>query len=162
MISIYLPYMPPSMNAAYENIPRRRVGKKVMGGGRRLTEAGKLFKIKVSQHVVKHLSYATKQIKPNSAIGLYVAFGLPGMFNKGYPEKTDARYKKVDSSNRVKILEDALTECINFDDSQIVFSIVTKYPSKEEETRLWLWNEDEEVIGGRLSNAFDGIAGLIP
>lgn len=162
MISLYLPMLPPSMNKAYENIPRRKVGKKFIGGGRRLTNEGKKFKTDVAQFVVKNLAAETKQIKTNAGIGIYVAFGFPEMLNKGYPEKTNARYKKLDSSNRVKILEDALTECINFDDSQIVFSVVTKYQSKEEETRLWMWNEDEEVLGGRLNNAFSSLAGLNP
>ena len=162
MISLYLPMLPPSLNKAYENIPRRKVGKKFTGGGRRLTDEGKKFKADVAQFVVKYLAAETKQLKPNAAIGLYVAFGFPDMFNRGYPEKTKARYKKLDASNRVKILEDALTECINFDDSQIVFSVITKYPSKEEETRLWIWNEDEEVTGARLSNAFSSLAGLNP
>lgn len=160
MIHIRLPFLPPTLNHMYENIPKRRIGKKMIGGGRRLTNAGKEFKLNVSQVVLRNHAMETGQLGPISGIGLYVAFGFPNLLNKGYPEKSESRYKKLDVSNRLKALEDGLTETINFDDSQIIFSVSTKHLSKSEESLIWLWNEEQELIGARLTQSFSSFAGL--
>jgi Holliday junction resolvase RusA-like endonuclease len=160
MIYIYLPFLPPSMNHMYDNIPRRKVGNKFIGGGRRLTNSGKKFKNDVKQVVLKHHATQTGELNPSDGIGIYAAFGFPNLFNKGYPEKTDARYKKLDVSNRRKALDDGLAEVINIDDSQIVYTTDNKYLSEIEETHIWIWNEDVEKIGARLTQSFASIAGL--
>jgi Holliday junction resolvase RusA-like endonuclease len=161
MIYFELPFLPPSVNAAYVNIPKRRVGKKMIGGGKRLTEDGKLFKQDVKAIILKTNAANTSQLKDNAALGIYMFFGFPNMLNKGYPDSADTKYKKIDLTNRIKLLEDAIVETIGIDDSQFVYSIGAKYESKEKETKVWLWNEDTEHTAAWLNQYFAQLAGPI-
>ena len=162
MIYIHLPFLPPTVNNAYETIPKRRIGKKMVGGGRRLTKEGKAFKRELAQHILEHHAMETGQIGAIAGIGIWVSVGFPDLLNKGYPEKAKTRYKKKDALNRRKVLDDGLSEVLAFDDSQIIFDNTTKYLSQVEETRIWMWDEEVEAIGARLTQAFASLAGLSP
>ena len=51
--------------------------------------------------------------------------------NKGYPNTAEKRFKKVDLSNRIKLLEDVLKEVTQIDDSQTFMITVVKNQVEE-------------------------------
>jgi Holliday junction resolvase RusA-like endonuclease len=159
MIYVYLEGLPPSANQAYFNLPSKKTNKGVQRGGRGLTKAGKAYKQAVVQHIVQHHAMQTGQLKKEASIGMLTAYGFPNMLSKGYPQEAKHRFIKQDLANRPKLLQDAICEATVIDDSQICFDYKYKYQSGIEETRIWIWNEDEEPIGQQLLGAFSTIAG---
>lgn len=148
MICIVLPSLPPSSNQAYFNHP---------AGGRALTKAATKYKKDVVAHIVKHHATETGQLRKDATIGCLIAYGFPELTNKGWPKKASTRYKKNDLANRPKLLQDAICEATAMDDSQICFDYKYKYQSEKAETRIYIWNEEDEPFGQRLLGAFDEI-----
>lgn len=111
--------MPISVNKAYVTIRGRRA----------LSKEGKIYKSAVTTGVAKQLSLCsdfTDLINDQTALKLEITLYLERTENKGYPNKTKTRYKRVDVSNRVKLLEDALFDALGVDDSIVFSLIVTK------------------------------------
>ena len=131
LVSIELP-MPPTINKAY--ITTR-------SGRRILSTEGKAYKQQVKVKVglladLKSIGIADTPVRLE--IDLY----LP-VLNKGWSMgKTKSRYKRVDVSNRVKLIEDAFFESIGVDDSQVFVLIVRKHNSDEQGALLSLFQED--------------------
>lgn len=148
MIYIVLDGVPPSDNQAYFNNP---------AGGRTLTKAGTRYKKDVIQHIIKHHANETRQLRKDVALGCLIAYGFPEMFNKGWPDKAKTKFKRIDVSNRDKLLHDAIVEATTVDDSQIAFDYKYKYLAEKPLTTIYIWNEDDEPIGQRLLAAFDAI-----
>ena len=135
MIELRIPWLPPSANNAYFNLPR---------GGRTLTNKGKKFKRETAAHLVQTYPTQLKFFEPNRPYGLAIQFVFENMLNKTYPEKAATRYKKVDTSNRLKLLEDVLAEVANTDDSQHLFLLIDKYDGAPEATKIWAWDLERE------------------
>jgi len=135
--------LPPTDNNAYENIPVRRIRGKPIGGGRRLSEEGRAFKLEATNHLARHHTIEIGLLKKNVLYVVWLVFWFPELTNKGWPKKTDTRYKKLDGTNRDKLLLDVLAELTGVDDSQYSDVVVSK---REGEPRVDVcyWNTEEE------------------
>lgn len=145
MIRLELPGIPPSVNNAYTNNPKRRLPNgQMVGGGRKLTTEGKNYltttKATLAQKFRKELVF----LKPNIPYLVVVRMFFETIENAGYPKKTDTRYKTFDITNRIKLLEDALKDAGGFDDSQTLMFLTHKVQGLPERTVIWLWNVEEE------------------
>ncbi len=135
MIKLTLPTLPPSSNHAYFNLPR---------GGRSLSETGRAYKIGVTTTLQREYRKEMMFFQKNAPYLLLARFFFQAITNKGYPEKTATRYKKVDGSNRLKLLEDALKDAAGIDDSQFLQTFWEKKVASSEHTELWVWNLEAE------------------
>ena len=103
--------LPPSVNTLYFN----------NGHGRSLSTEGRAYKARVIGAIVS--SAQTHQFPDDPALkglkrlGLEISLYLEEVENAGWPGKAKSRYKRVDASNRVKVLEDAVSEALGLDDS---------------------------------------------
>lgn len=117
MVSIALPFFPPSVNDAYFTKGRIRV----------LTKEGKKFKTEVKTYLARNcpqfLSFFTK----DHAYELLFVTYFETVINKTWsPDSSVAKYKRLDASNRVKLLEDVIAEATGYDDSQNLVVSVKK------------------------------------
>jgi len=142
MIHFQIPGLPPSSNNAYFNLPR---------GGRSLTAAGKKFKNETKTFLAQRYMKALAELKPNQPYLVYIRLYFDGLTTTTYgkPKGAESRYKKVDASNRVKLLEDVLKDITNVDDSNTMTLIVTKRlvdrgPAAKERTEVFMWNTEQE------------------
>jgi hypothetical protein len=135
----HIPWLPPSANHAYFNIP---------GGGRTLTSKGKKFKKETSAHIVRHYPTELRWLLRDIPIGLAVRFHFQQLVNKGWPDKAKTRYKKIDASNRLKLLEDAVADATGTDDSQYQIVMVSKVQGTPEATHVWMWDLDKNPEAG--------------
>ena len=124
MIDVDLP-LPPSVNRAYAT---------TRSGRRLLTSEGKLYKQSVRDIIGQRYSVVTPELthlgqKPLSlSVKIYTR-----VENKGWSDgKVKNRYKRVDISNRVKLLEDALFEALGVDDCLVFKLTVEKIDSDDE------------------------------
>lgn len=137
MISISLPGLPPSANQAYFNLPR---------GGRTLSKAGKGYKTETSANIIRNHQSSIRDIKKNWPYGLAIKLTLEHLYNDTWPEKAANRYKKVDVSNRIKLLEDALVDSLGIDDSQMIMVLAYKQVGTPESTKIVVWDYETERL----------------
>lgn len=135
MIHITLLGIPLSSNHAYFNHPR---------GGRALTKEGKKYKVETTTYIARAYPAALATIRKNEPYCVYFRLYIPDVENSGWPKKAENRYKTLDVSNRVKLLEDALKDACGIDDSQHFIVIVEKRPGQPK-TEIFMWNLQEEV-----------------
>jgi Holliday junction resolvase RusA-like endonuclease len=138
MIQLEIEGIPPSANNAYFNHPR---------GGRVLSKDGKKFKKETSAFIVQKYFQELGDIKANHPYGIMAVFYLPNLENKGFKlGKAQTRYKRIDTSNRVKLLEDALVDAIDVDDSNFMFVGSMKKWGEKEKTVLLVWDARMESL----------------
>lgn len=135
MIYLRVPSLPPSTNHAYFNLPR---------GGRTLTSAGKKYKRETAAHISQRYPKEMATLKPDVPYLLHVRFHLSDLENKTWPTSAKTRYKRIDASNRLKLLEDVLAEVAGIDDAQNLMIILEKCQGAEEYTEIWVWNLEVE------------------
>jgi len=134
MIRFDIPYFPPSTNKAYFN----KYGKQV------LSKVGRAFKKMVSAHVASNYPTECATFKKNAPYLVYLRVYIPQLENKTWPDKCKTRYKVLDSTNRVKLVEDALKDALGIDDSQHIAFLVHKIEGPER-LEAFFWNLEEEV-----------------
>ena len=122
-IQVRLPF-PPSVNKAYAS---------TRGGRRVLSKEGRLYKQAVREVIGK--AYGLKPHILGDVDKLHLSITLhTRCINKGWSTgNAKSRYKRVDVSNRVKLLEDALFESIDLDDSHVFCLNICKTHSESEE-----------------------------
>jgi Holliday junction resolvase RusA-like endonuclease len=147
LIRISLAGLPPSSNHAYFNLPR---------GGRTLTTKGRGYKTETSAFVIRFHQNDIRELKRNHPYGLAVKLVFTNLYNETWPAKASSRYKKVDVSNRVKLLEDSLMDAFGLDDSQILDLHLGKRTGENEFTHILLW--DQETCSA--ADAYDAYARL--
>lgn len=112
LLRVWIPFLPPSSNKIYE--PAWVRGKP---RGKRLSGAGRKFKIKAMQVLQKGGRVALLDFKEHIPYELILAVFLPRVVNKGWAAgKADNRYTKVDVTNRIKLIEDTVADAIGVDD----------------------------------------------
>jgi Holliday junction resolvase RusA-like endonuclease len=136
VIALSLPGLPPSANNAYFNVPR---------GGRALTKDGRAYKLRVVTHLTQHFRKEMLFFKKNTPYVLFVRFFFADVENKTYPAVAQTRFKKVDGSNRLKLLEDALKDAAGIDDSQAIVTCWHKAQGTPERTLVWVWDLEAEA-----------------
>lgn len=124
MINVNLPF-PPSVNKAYAT---------TRSGRRLLTSEGKLFKQSVRDTIGQKYAAVTPELYNLGSVPLCLTVTLYTQTeNKGWLQgKAKNRYKRVDVSNRVKLLEDAVFEALGVDDC-LVFSLHVYKVSSDDE-----------------------------
>lgn len=105
--------MPPSVNKAYAT---------TRGGRRILTQAGKDYKRRVATAVAAHCASSPDLVFQETPLSLKICI-YTETENKGWSKgKAKNRYKRLDASNRVKLLEDAVFSVLGVDDC-LVFNL---------------------------------------
>jgi Holliday junction resolvase RusA-like endonuclease len=123
-LDLTLPGVPPSVNKAYVNMAR----------GRTLSKVGRLYHIGVTDAVTLYvLQAAHPPMDPDQPHMLWVRVHLPIYTKPGGEAKS--RYKKLDASNRIKLLEDAVCHALGIDDSCFEVVLVQKVHTTPEEER---------------------------
>ena len=122
--------LPPSDNQMYENMPSRpikRGGKTILlTGGRRLSSAGESFKKIVQDRVGELAACSPHVLLQNIPYTLILKVFFDVVENKGWPDSTQNRYKKVDATNRIKLVTDAVAEVTGVDDRHHFLTTVRK------------------------------------
>jgi len=77
-----------------------------------------------------YVKFAVAQAMPpviemEEACEVHFLLYRPDWTNRGWPGKAKTRYKKIDLTNRLKCVEDALAESLAIDDSQF-FDVITR------------------------------------
>lgn len=135
--------VPPSTNNVYFNLPK---------GGRVLNNAGKKYKTEISTTIMREHQAEIRDVQLNHPYGILFVVNM-AILNAGWPEKARTRYKKLDATNRVKLLEDAIVEALGIDDSQVVISVVIKRHSETEVTDVVIWDYETELVDAALKRA---------
>lgn len=135
MIRMEVPWLPPSANTAYFNLPQ---------GGRTLTKKGKKFKKETGVHLIRNYSEQLMMFEKNKPYCIAMRFFFPNLQNKTWPEKASTRYKKIDTSNRVKLLEDVLADVADTDDSHYMTLLLGKSQGPEK-VIIWAWGPEDSV-----------------
>jgi Holliday junction resolvase RusA-like endonuclease len=137
MIKLDVPFFPPSVNHAYFTkmarpknnpkgppVPIRVVTKE----GKAYTREFKTWLAREHQEVLRFFS------EPDGDYSILVVLYFKELYNAGWPKKAKTRHKKIDGSNYVKVLEDALVDACGHDDSQHVTVTVVKEQAAPGET----------------------------
>lgn len=144
MIRLSIPWIPPSINEAYIN---------QRGGGRALSEVTRRFKTEAPAHLLRYhrqemLFFVDKK---NTPLTLAICCWMTELENKGWlaflegrSKKAVARYKKLDTTNRIKILEDVVAMAAGVDDSQNFTVALCKRLGQTEKTDIWVWDPGKE------------------
>ena len=114
--------MPPTDNHIYSNAPFGRV----------LSSAAKRYKTLVRTAIGKLAT--SHDLSFRNHIPYYVRLTIfMDLYTKGWPKKAMWKYRKVDATNRTKLLLDAISEAIGVDDRHFVTVLVRKEEAKDEQ-----------------------------
>lgn len=134
---IWVPFLPPSSNNIYE--PRWVGGSKKPKGVRLTTAAGR-FKIKAMQHIQQKGRTALIHLKEDVPYELHLAVFFEEVENKTWAADPKAktakgkerrRFKRIDVSNRVKLIEDTTAEAVGLDDCHNFRIVLEKHCDPE-------------------------------
>lgn len=129
-----------------------------------LSPAGKKYKKETKTHLIREFPKELQYFVANEPYCLLVVFMFSSpeqLLNKGYPKKTESRYKKLDASNRLKLLEDALAEATGLDDAHNWMVVLHKVTGAMDSTHIFAWNMENDP--GPLVNtvlSIESIGGL--
>lgn len=140
--------LPPSANNLYFNLG---------GAGRALSTSGKKYKTEMKAYLVQKFRTELLKAKKDVPYLLAVRFFFAELENTK-TGKAKSRYKKLDTGNHLKLLEDVLKDVLGVDDSQnmvIVLLKDQKSATGTEHANVWLWNLEEE------GTPFDGALGSL-
>jgi Holliday junction resolvase RusA-like endonuclease len=139
--SFRIPLGAPSSNGAYTNHPKL---------GRILTRKGRDFlNVAHASLTAQMLQQRWGSLPSDVPLRMSYVFYMTGLLTKGWPKQAKNRYKRVDLSNRIKLVEDAVMRALGCDDSQVFELHLQKVPS-EEEAIVILVEVMEEHEGGTL------------
>ncbi len=143
MITLSVPSIPISSNKAY--------AKRRGSGARVLTKVGKKYKNETKTYIARNYPDQLHFFKPDVPYVGVVEFVFKGrdhLYCKSWGNEKNAaesRYKVLDVSNRLKLLEDALAAATGIDDKHNFALLLSKTWSRDyEATDIWMWNREEE------------------
>jgi Holliday junction resolvase RusA-like endonuclease len=105
MLHVWLPFLPPSSNNIYIRHPQ--------GKGRILSHEARTFKIRAMREM-QDSGIAFVKTEQNVPYRLHLAVFFPQV--EVVKSSVGARYKKIDLSNMVKLVEDTVAEATGLDD----------------------------------------------
>lgn len=117
ILNIWVPYLPPSSNKIYIRHPT--------GKGRILSSEARTFQIRAMQEIQKHGRMVFMHLKPNIPYELRLAIFLDKIENAS--SGLGNRFKRVDLSNRVKLIEDVTAKAIGLGDEHNFRMILEKH-----------------------------------
>lgn len=142
-LRVWIPFLPPSSNKIYEPVwvqgkPR----------GKRLTQEARKFKVRAMKVIQKDGRGALLNLKEDVPYVLTIAVFFEKVLNKGWPSKAESRYKRVDATNRVKLIEDTAADGVGVDDRHN-FRIILEKHCDPDNTGLYviLSRVPEEEVG---------------
>lgn len=112
-MELYLP-MPPTDNHIYINIPY----------GRKLSKTAKRYKAVVKEEVSKLAVSSNLSFRNHIPYCVRITLFMD-LYTKGWPSKALWKFRKVDATNRTKLLLDAVSDAVGIDDRHFV-TIVTR------------------------------------
>lgn len=134
MIYFELPYLPPSSNTAWFNLPR---------GGRTLSTAGKKFKTETKAFLAQHYVDKLIHFAKDEPYTVFFRIHVAELENTTWGKKNGAesRYKRNDVTNRIKLLEDVIAEVTGVDDTHTMTFVIQKVKaSPKEKVEVFIWN----------------------
>lgn len=109
--------LPPSLNHAYVNIAR----------GRKKSAAANTFEAAARALIGDALALRPLPCLKDTPLALTIEIELAELENRGWSiGKSKTRYKRLDVSNRIKLVEDVLCAMLDIDDSQFMLVTATK------------------------------------
>jgi len=107
MLRVWVPMLPPSSNRIYIRHPQ--------GKGKILSSEARTFKTRAMEVMQQEGGVAFLKTVTNVPYRLHLVFFLPKV--EVAKSSVGARYKKIDLSNMVKLIEDTVSEATGIDDS---------------------------------------------
>lgn len=111
-LHITYPELPPSSNKLYFR-------------GTILTKVAREYAERFSYHVVRNYLPTISKMDKDAVYALHLRFYFPTLVNDSFnndkiapSKRAKNRYKRIDLSNRIKLLEDCIRDAIAIDDSQ--------------------------------------------
>lgn len=111
MIHVVYPHLPPSSNKIYFR-------------GTILTKHAREYAEEFSRYFATTHGHQVLDVNPDLLYALHLHFFFPTLINEGWVQrdkdgkrKAKSPYKKIDLSNRIKLLEDCIRDAIGVDDS---------------------------------------------
>jgi len=141
MISMTFDWLPPSVNHVYMTVMKGKGRARIPI--RTLTPEGKKFKNETTAELVRRFPTELRIFKPNVPFMVVGRLSFPNLLNKGWPDKAETRYKRLDADNRLKLLLDVLKDAAGIDDSNFLDIRVIKALGPDK-TELWIMNMEEE------------------
>jgi hypothetical protein len=140
---IYVPLigLPPSVNEAYYPVSAKVKGVTVVM--QKLTKKGERYKNETASTFSREYPTEMNLIRPNHVLGWAAVLDMPKVLNKTWPKTAENRHKKVDASNRVKLLEDCLAKALGIDDSDFFLQVAIKREGPAY-THVWVWDIEKE------------------
>jgi Holliday junction resolvase RusA-like endonuclease len=143
----HLPFGAPSTNGAYTNHPKL---------GRILTRKGRDFLNETHLALTAQMLYERWPSAPTDLpLRVTYVFHMTGLITKGWPKQAQNRYKRVDLSNRIKLVEDAVMRALGCDDAQVFELHLRKVPSEEDTIDITVEIMEEHEVG-TLGAQLDG------
>lgn len=130
-----------SLEIVFDQLPP--TSNKIYFRGTQLTSAAKKYAEDFAKCMTDTVGYMHR-FNPDGIFKLTVHIFLPAALNKGFSgakSGSKSRYKKVDLSNRIKLLEDCVRDFLAIDDSQ-TFEIVLKKFHAPEKPGIWVKVEE--------------------
>lgn len=120
---------PPSANKMYVHTYR----------GPRPSDHTKAFKAAAHMEILKQLPFDFPALDPNKGYLVDYTFLMPIKTLGFSTGKAASKYKKKDTSNLIKVLEDVLAECVDIDDSSFLEVRARKIDSAVFSVRIELY-----------------------
>lgn len=115
----FIPGLPPSLNTLRTIRNRHPI----------LTAKGRKYKATAHNWITYYLDKHIPHLTSEDPLRLDFIFYFKNIENKGWKTGRASRFKKKDTSNLIKLVEDVLMNCLEIDDCQIVKSSQRKLQS---------------------------------
>ena len=141
ILDITIPFLPPSVNKAYTTVKiKAKYGRTICK--RSLSKEALKFKREAKIYLLSALKDdfdSLQDIGVNKPYRLEITLYINRLFNKTGKSK----FKKIDASNYIKIVEDMLVDALRIDDSQFFEVRAKKVQRSPEGVKVVLWNHVE-------------------
>ncbi len=127
--------IPPSTNHAYRN---GAFGRRV------LSNVGVAYKKQITSAVTQAVALGPAMSKDRGWM-VWITI-TTSILSKGWPKKAKNRYKTLDATNRIKLLEDAIKDGLGLDDSCTLRFIIEKKEGADHTlARFWDMSEGDPL-----------------
>lgn len=133
----------------YKEIPP--TSNKLYFRGTRLTSVARAYAEKFSYHIVREYLPQISLMNKKGVYALHLRFFLSNLVNDTHGQKNGAStlYKRLDLSNRIKLLEDCIRDALGIDDCQTFAASQEKHhvPVGEERVEIVVQEIDPRQFG---------------
>lgn len=144
-IHFVYPIIPPTSNKLYIR-------------GTILTPVAREYAERFSQYIVQTHGWEINEMDPQQIYALHLRFYMVGLENPTWnnpnispSKRAKTRYKRVDLSNRIKLLEDCVRDALDIDDSHTFAASQEKIQVETED------QERVEIIVQRVNRSLFGM-----